>query len=763
MSTRSLSRPDAIRPETPLSEAPASPRFAAGGMARMAGALARGLPIPGFRGAGAGALGGDLPRMGMSAIDAPGLDLSGIGGAGHGRGGADASWGERLEDDASGAGVPVRGVPVRPAPEPSPAVEPSPESLDASIAAAAAALSGRRRPDGHWVFELEADSTIPAEYVLLEHYLDRIDPELERRIGVYLRAAQGEHGGWPLFHAGAFNISASVKAYFALKCIGDDPDAPHMARARAAILAHGGAERTNVFTRVQLALFGEVPWHAVPVMPVEIMGLPRWFFFHLSKISYWSRTVVVPLLVLMALRPQAINPRGVHIRELFRTPPERVRDWIRGPYRSRWGVVFKHVDTVLRRVQPGFPRANRRRAIDQAVAFVTERLNGEDGLGAIYPAMANTVMMFRALGVPDEDPRAAIAWRAVQKLLVVEEERAYCQPCLSPIWDTGLAGHAMAEAAQGEGGMAVPSGVEAACDWLVARQVTDVVGDWAVRRPGLAPGGWAFQYENPHYPDVDDTAVVGMLLHRAGDPAHAESIRRARLWVIGMQSSDGGWGAFEPENTHDHLNHIPFADHGALLDPPTADVTARCVSFLAQVGDPADAPVLSRALAYLRRDQEPDGSWFGRWGTNFIYGTWSVLCALNAAGVPAADPAVRRAVDWLLSVQRDDGSWGEDEESYDAAPHGRYHEGTPSQTAWALLGLMAAGEADHPAVARGVAWLQDQQKPDGEWDELPYTAVGFPRVFYLRYHGYRLFFPLMALARYRNLQRGNSRQVAFGM
>jgi squalene-hopene/tetraprenyl-beta-curcumene cyclase len=631
-----------------------------------------------------------------------------------------------------------------------PAIE---DTLALAVNRARTALERRQRPDGHWVFELEADATIPAEYVLLEHFLDRIDAPLEAKIGVYLRSIQGSHGGWPLFHDGAFDISASVKAYFALKAIGDDPQAAHMTRARDAILAAGGAERTNVFTRAQLALFGEVPWRAVPVMPVEIMHLPLWFPFHLSKVSYWSRTVIVPLLVLMALHPRARNPRGVTIQELFRRPPEQVTDWIRGPYRSAWGRFFKQVDSALRAFQPFFPAKARQRAIEKAVAFVTERLNGDDGLGGIYPAIANSVMMFDALGYPSDHPDAAIAWQAVRKLLVIGEDRAYCQPCLSPIWDTSLAGHAMAEAEQ-------PTNV--ACDWLRARQVTSVVGDWAVRRPDLRPGGWAFQYENAYYPDVDDTAVVGMLLHRNGNPAHAESIARAREWIIGMQSSDGGWGAFEPENTHHYLNHIPFADHGALLDPPTADVTARCVSFLAQTGMPADDPVIARALAYLRREQELDGSWFGRWGTNYIYGTWSVLCALNAAGVNPDDAAVIKAVDWLVSVQREDGGWGEDEESYADAPHGRYKESTPSQTAWALLGLMAAGRADHPAVARGIAWLSANQRPDGEWTELPYTAVGFPRVFYLRYHGYRLYFPLLALARYRNLRRGNSRQVAFG-
>ncbi len=631
---------------------------------------------------------------------------------------------------------------------------------DTSLAVerAQAALSRLQKPDGHWVFELEADATIPAEYVLLEHFLDRIDGDLEAKIGVYLRGIQGAHGGWPLFHEGAFNISASVKAYFALKAIGDSPDAPHMMRAREAILAAGGAERTNVFTRAQLALFGEVPWHAVPVMPVEIMHLPLWFPFHLSKVSYWSRTVIVPLLVLMAKRPTARNPNSVHIRELFRTPPAQVRDWIQGPDKSGWSTFFKHLDSVLRVVQPWFPKRSADSAVAKAVAFTRERLNGGDGLGGIYPAIANSVMMFDTLGYAPEHTDAAIAWQAVRKLLVIQDDRAYCQPCLSPIWDTGLAGHAMAEAGES---------TDAACDWLRARQITDVAGDWAVRRPDLRPGGWAFQYENAHYPDVDDTAVVGMLLHRNGNPAHAESIERAREWIIGMQSSGGGklgggWGAFEPENTHLYLNHIPFADHGALLDPPTSDVTARCVSFLAQIGMSAEEPVMQRAMAFLRREQEPDGSWFGRWGTNYIYGTWSVLCALNAAGIPFEDPMMRRAVDWLVSVQREDGGWGEDEESYGAAPPGRYKEGTPSQTAWAVLGLMAAGEAEHPAVARGIAYLARTQRDDGEWEENPYTAVGFPRVFYLRYHGYRLYFPLLALARYRTLTRGNTRRVAFG-
>jgi squalene-hopene/tetraprenyl-beta-curcumene cyclase len=633
----------------------------------------------------------------------------------------------------------------------------APTALDDRVAHAQARLLREQKPDGHFVFELEADATIPAEFVLLTHFLARPDPELEQAIAVYLRRIQGAHGGWPLFHDGAFDISASVKAYFALKMIGDDPAAPHMARARDAILAAGGAERSNVFTRAQLALYGEVPWHAVPAMPVEIMLLPRWFPFHLDKVSYWSRTVIVPLLVLMALRPRARNPRGVQVQELFRTPPAQVQDWIRGPFRSGWGHVFKHLDRVLQVVTPLLPNAIRQRAIRKAVDFVVPRLNGEDGLGGIYPAMANAMMMFDTLGYAPDHKDPAICWQALRKLLVIRNDEAYCQPCLSPVWDTSLAGHAIAEA---EGNDAPQ--VTAANTWLRGKQVNDLVGDWAAARPGVPPGGWAFQYENAHYPDVDDTAVVGMLLHREDPERHAEAIRRARDWIIGMQSKDGGWGAFDADNTHHYLNHIPFADHGALLDPPTADVTARCVSFLAQIGEPLDSPVVARAVAWLKSEQEADGAWFGRWGTNYIYGTWSVLCALNAAQLPHSDPSFRRAVDFLVSVQREDGGWGEDNESYADAPHGRHCVSTPSQTAWALLGLMAAGEAEHPAVARGIAYLAATQAGDGGWEEAPYTAVGFPRVFYLRYHGYKLFFPLLALARYRNLQRSNNRRVAWG-
>jgi squalene-hopene/tetraprenyl-beta-curcumene cyclase len=640
--------------------------------------------------------------------------------------------------------------------------------LDAAVASATEALLGLQRADGHWVFELEADCTIPAEYVLFVHYLgETANLELERKIGVYLRRIQGEHGGWPLYHGGVLDVSATVKAYFALKMIGDDPGEPHMVRAREALLAAGGAGACNVFTRILLALFGILSWRAVPEMPVEIMLLPKWFPIHIDKISYWARTVIVPLLVLRKLRPRAKNPRGVGIDELFLQPPATITRLARGAHQKEpWASFFFALDQVLRVVEPRLPKRSQQRAIDKAVAFVNERLNGEDGLGGIFPAIVNSVMMYAALGLPEDDPRRAIARASVEKLLVVKDHEAYCQPCFSPVWDTALAAHALLEA----GAPQAEAGAMRGLDWLKPLQVLDVVGDWAEQRPGVRPGGWAFQYRNDHYPDLDDTAVVVMAMDRARHRAETAGvydapIDRGREWVEGLQSKNGGWAAFDADNEYYYLNNIPFADHGALLDPPTVDVAGRCVSMLAQLGEPIDSPRMKAALAYLEREQHPEGSWFGRWGVNYIYGTWSALCALNAAALTRASSAmVARAGDWLIRIQNPDGGWGENCDSYKLGYKGyEPHPSGASQTAWALLGLMAAGETDHPAVARGIAWLRERQGDDGFWPEDHYTGGGFPRVFYLRYHGYAKFFPLWALARYRNLARSNERRVAYGM
>jgi len=641
------------------------------------------------------------------------------------------------------------------------------DPLNDSIDRAQHALLALGKSDGHWCFELEADCTIPAEYVLMRHYRDEpVDAALEGKIAAYLRRVQGAHGGWPLFQDGAFNISASVKAYFALKMIGDNIDAPHMARARAAILEHGGAALSNVFTRALLALYGEIPWRGVPVMPVEIMLLPEWFPFHLDKVSYWARTVLVPLLVLMAKRPRAKNRLGVHIGELFVTPPEEVRQWPRGEHQTfPWTAIFGTVDKLLRLLEPFFPKSTREAAITRAESWTTERLNGVDGLGAIFPAMVNSLLMYDVLGAPATDPRVKAARESIERLLVVHEHEAYCQPCVSPVWDTALVAHALLEA----GGDEARDRVKQALDWLAPLQILDVKGDWAAQRPDVAPGGWAFQYANPYYPDVDDTAVVVTAMDRFAretrDASYSGRIAPARLWVEGLQSKNGGWGAFDADNCHYHLNHIPFADHGALLDPPTADVSARCVSMLAQLGDkPESSKRLARGVDYLLAEQMEDGSWFGRWGANYIYGAWSSLCALNAAGLPHSHDAFRRAVAWLVSIQNPDGGWGEDLSSYKLDYRGyEPAPSTASQSAWAALALMAAGEADHPALKRGVAYLQKTQGEHGLWDEARFTATGFPRVFYLRYHGYGKFFPLWALARYRNLRRANEKRVSVGL
>ena len=644
---------------------------------------------------------------------------------------------------------------------------PSLDAVERLVARAADALLALQKPDGHFVFELEADATIPSEFVLLKHYLgEPEDLELERKIGVYLRRIQGEHGGWPLYHGGAFDISASVKAYFCLKMIGEPLDSEVMTRARDAIRANGGAMAVNVFTRIQLALYGDMSWDEIPVMPPEIIMLPRWFPITLGKMSYWARTVIVPLLVLQALQPKARNPRNIHVPELYEDVTPVPRQSKGANLKKSWIIGFNIIDAVLKAVQPVWPRRIRDHAIARCRDWVIERLNGENGLGAIYPAMANSVMMFAVLGYGEDHPQRAIARKSVENLLVVKDHETYCQPCVSPVWDTALAAHALMEA----GGPKAEAKALAALEWLKPLQVLDVKGDWAEVRPDVRPGGWAFQYRNDHYPDLDDTAVVAMAMDRARTRLGAGGqydmpIDRAVEWTAGLQSKNGGWASFDADNTYTYLNNIPFADHGALLDPPTVDVAARCVSLLAQLGErPDTSQRLKAAMAYLESEQEKDGSFWGRWGVNYVYGTWSALCAFNAAGLTIEAPVVKRAVEWLVAIQNPDGGWGESCDSYDLAYKGYEPAASrASQTAWALLGLMAAGQVDHPSVARGMAWLQANQDADGLWPEDDFTGGGFPRVFYLRYHGYRKFFPLWAAARYRNLVKANTPQVAFGM
>lgn len=625
-----------------------------------------------------------------------------------------------------------------------------PGRVEAALRHAVSGLLARQEADGHWCFELEADCTIPAEYILMLHFIGEPKPALEAKLANYLRRRQGDDGGWPLYHGGPMDLSCSIKAYYALKLSGEDTQTPHMARARRAILARGGAARANVFTRIALALFGQVPWRAVPYMPPEIMLLPRWFPFQIRRVAYWSRTVMVPLFVIYSFKPRAVNPRAVDVAELFVTPADEERDYF--PIRSPLNRALLCLERSSRRLlDPLVPEFVRRRALAMAEAWIVERLNGEDGLGAIFPAMVNAYLALRLLGYGPEHPARKTARRAIDKLLVEHENEAYCQPCVSPVWDTGLACLALQEV----GDPALTPAIERGLDWLAERQICDEPGDWRDDHPGLAGGGWAFQYANPHYPDLDDTALVGWAMDQHSDrDRYRPAVARASDWLAGMQSVNGGFAAFDADNTDYYLNQIPFADHGALLDPPTADVSARVLALLGRLGRTQDARARQRVLDYLRREQEPSGAWFGRWGTNYVYGTWSVLSALQQAGIDMDQDWIQRAADWLVSVQRDGGGWGESNDSYaepDQAGCASYV--SAHQTAWALLGLLAAGHADSPAARRGIDWLLANQGADGLWEEPWFTAPGFPRVFYLKYHGYARYFPTWALARYRRCGR----------
>ncbi|SDY57913.1 squalene-hopene/tetraprenyl-beta-curcumene cyclase [Nitrosomonas halophila] len=617
--------------------------------------------------------------------------------------------------------------------------------LDDAIANARNAIGALQQADGHWCLPLEADCTIPAEYILMMHFMDELDDILERKLANFIRAQQVSegHGGWALYYGGGFDISCSVKSYYALKLAGDSPDAAHMIQARNAILEYGGAARANVFTRLMLAMFRQIPWRGVPFVPAELMMLPRWFPFHLSKVAYWSRTVMVPLSILCTLKAKAANPRNVHVRELFTVDPDQERNYF--PVRTPLNRLFLYLERFGSMLEPLIPSFVRRKAVRMAEQWTIERLNGKDGLGAIFPAMVNAYEALALLGYPYDHPYRQQCRQALRDLLVDEGERAWCQPCVSPVWDTVLTCLALQEDQQADQAV-----IRRALDWLVPLQVLDEPGDWRDSQPSLPGGGWAFQYANPHYPDLDDTAAAAWALRQANVETYQESITRAADWLAGMQSSNGGFAAFDIDNTYYYLNELPFADHGALLDPPSSDVTARCVGFLAMHGDPRHQAVVKRGLDYLFSEQEANGAWFGRWGSNYIYGTWSVLEALRLARIDTNHAAIRRAVQWLTSVQRSDGGWGESNDSYlDPQLAGQAVASTSFQTAWALLGLMAAGETDSPAVRRGIDYLLRTQTSAGIWEEPWFTAPGFPRVFYLKYHGYSKFFPLWALARYR--------------
>ena len=618
-------------------------------------------------------------------------------------------------------------------------------NLDAVIKSAKNKLLEQQHENGHWVYELEADCTIPAEYILMNHFTGEIDNKTEEKIAEYLRDQQNEEGGWSLYTGGNFDLSCSVKAYFALKLAGDNQNNEHMVRAKTMILNHGGAVHCNVFTRITMALFGQVPWRATPFIPAEVIILPKWFPFHIDKVSYWSRTVMVPLFILCTLKPTAVNSRGIDIRELFITPPEDEVNYfkVNTPLKRAF-LLLDHLGRIIEKLVPEFVR---RYSIRKCEQWFLERMNDKHGIGGIFPAMVNVYESLVILGYPKEDPKRKLARQAIDALLIQRGNSMYCQPCVSPIWDTALVSQALIEVEKNRQSTEIKN----ALNWLKKQQLSNEPGDWRIQKPELAGGGWAFQYSNYYYPDLDDTSMVAWAMHRVNSKKYVVPIQRAANWVAGMQSRGGGFGSFDINNTHFYLNEIPFADHGALLDPPTADVTGRAIALLSLADKEKYAKNIKEGINYIKSEQENDGSWFGRWGTNYIYGTWSVLTALEIAGENPQQNYIREAIEYFQKTQNDDGGWGESNDSYYPPKHFRPYKSTAFQTSWVLLALLAAGEIKTTTVKRGINYLITNQLSNSQWYDESFTAPGFPRVFYLKYHGYSKYFPLWALARYRNL------------
>jgi squalene-hopene/tetraprenyl-beta-curcumene cyclase len=622
----------------------------------------------------------------------------------------------------------------------------APPPLDRVIDRARWRLLSLQRDDGHWCGELQGDTILESEYVLLLAFLGREGDDKVRKCAEYVRRQQQADGGWSNYPGGPFELSVSVKAYFALKLTGHDPDAPYMAKARELIRAHGGAARCNSFTKFYLALLGQFPYANCASVPPELALLPTWAYVNLYAMSSWTRTIVVPLSIFSACKPVRRLRPHLGIAELF-LQPARTPLWPAPPSRRlvSWGNFFLGVDALYKFAERiGLLAPVRQRALVKAAAWMRERFADSNGLGAIFPPMIYTVVALRCLGVADDAPQMRWALKQLDDLMIEEGDTIRLQPCFSPVWDTALALNALADA--GLSGEARPA-AEAGARWLLDREVRRR-GDWSVLTPDLEPGGWVFEYQNAFYADTDDTAMVLMALAKAG--AGRPAAERGLRWLLGMQNRDGGWAAFDRDLDREVLTKVPFADHNAMLDPSCPDITARVLEALGYHGFGVEHPQAVRALAFLRKTQEKSGAWPGRWGVNYIYGTWQVLQGLRRIGFDMADPMVRRAVAWLESVQQPAGAWGESCRSYDDPAWAGKGAPTPSQTAWALLALIAAGEAGGDAVRRGAAWLLRTQRPDGGWDEAPFTGTGFPKVFYLKYHLYSLYFPLMALARFKN-------------
>jgi squalene-hopene/tetraprenyl-beta-curcumene cyclase len=647
---------------------------------------------------------------------------------------------------------------------------PSPQSpLQNAVDRARRCLLARQAADGHWVGELQGDTILESEYILLMAFLGREGEERVARAARYVLRQQMPEGGWNNYTDGPVDLSVSVKAYFALKLAGHDPETPSMRRACAAIRALGGAARCNSFTKFYLALLGQFPYGNCPAVPPEMMLLPRGAFFNIYAMSSWTRTIVVPLSIFYAHKPVRQPAPEQGIRELFLQPPETPL-WPGTPTRRwlTWNNFFLVVDLLIKHLEKWPFGALRAAALKRAQAWLLEHFADSDGVGAIFPPIIYTIVSLRCLGYADQSPEMQWALKQLDDLMIEDGDTLRLQPCFSPVWDTALTLNALADA----GVSGQHPAIQRAVRWLLDKEVRRT-GDWSVRHPNLEPGGWFFEYRNGFYPDTDDTAMVLMALARTGhawsriedrgsrieknhepcamfDPRTSAipPVRRAINWLLAMQNRDGGWPAFDRGITHDVLTKVPFADHNAMLDPSCPDITARVLEALGLFGFRPGQPKVDRALAFLQATQEPEGCWLGRWGVNYIYGTWQVLVGLCSIHFDMAHPMVRRAAAWLKNVQQPGGGWGETCRSYDDPSLKGQGTPTASQTAWALLGLMAAGETHSAEVRAGIESLLATQGPNGDWRENEFTGTGFPKVFYLKYHMYAQYFPLMALGRY---------------
>jgi squalene-hopene/tetraprenyl-beta-curcumene cyclase len=612
-------------------------------------------------------------------------------------------------------------------------------------------LLSAQSQDGYWWGELEADTTLESDYVVYLHVLGQLKSEKVAKLANYIRKKQLADGGWSIFEGGPSELNASVKAYVALRLAGDAATAPHIVRAKEKIIELGGLEATNSYVRFYLAMVGAIDWNIVPSIPPELMLLPEWVPINIYEMSSWTRGIVIPLSIIYGNKPDWHLPEGVTVNELFKTKGEKPHSFDWDKRIISWRNVFLALDRAVKVYERSRWKPFRKFALSLARKWMLERLERTEGLATIYPAMMNSIYALLAEGKDQDDPLVTREIKFLARYEIEEDDTIRVQPCISPVWDTAIAMVSLEEA----GVDPAHPALIAAERWVVSNQILGP-GDWQIKNQNAEPGGWAFEFRNDFYPDVDDTAFVLMALGRVDDPDSdrlRNSMRRGLAWLVSMQNADGGWGAFDHENDLQFLNHIPFADHNAMLDPSTADVTARTVECLGQMGWSANDPVIQRARAFIRHEQTPDGSWFGRWGVNYVYGTSGVLRALETIGL-SKQPDCQRAADWLRSVQNADGGFGESVLSYyDPALKGK-GKSTASQTAWGLIGLLATSGPDDPCVERAVAWLLEQQNPDGTWDEPEFTGTGFPCVFYLKYHLYRNSFPLYALARYDNMRKG---------